>query len=156
MRHKVSTTKFKYGRDANRMLLKKLIRNFVLRGTIQTTEQKAKFMRSAVDRMITHAKKDSEASKNALLRLLGDKKLVSTVKTQVSPVFKARTSGFTTLIRVGERDSDGARIVKVSWVEPVVLESKEERAKSKEKLEEPKKVKKVKVTTKVKKSKKNA
>ena len=71
MNHRVSKRKFGYGVDSNSMLLRKLVTNFVMQGKIVTTHQKALYMRASVDRLVTHAKKDTNSSMNMLKSFFG-------------------------------------------------------------------------------------
>ena len=120
MNHRVSKRKFGYGVDSNSMLLRKLVTNFVIQGKIVTTHEKALYMRSSVDRLVTHAKLDTNASMNILKSFFGVDEVASNLKTAVKDVFSQRNSGFTRIAKIGRRSSDGALMSQISWVAPVV------------------------------------
>ncbi len=136
MNHRVSKRKFGYGVDSNSMLLRKLVTNFVTHGKIVTTHQKALYMRASVDRLVTHAKKDTNSSMNELKSFFGVDEVAANLKKAVRDVFAQRNSGFTRIAKIGRRSSDGALMAQISWVSPVVYKS--------EKIEE-KKVKSVEI-----------
>lgn len=123
MNHRVSKRKFGFGVDSDAMLLRKLVTNFVIQGKIVTTHQKALYMRPSVDRLVTHAKKDTNASMNMLKSFFGADEVATNMKKAVKEAFSDRTSGFTRIAKIGQRSSDGALMVQISWVSPVVYEA---------------------------------
>ena len=115
MRHRVSKQRFGYGVDSNSMLLRKLVTNFVMQGKIVTTHEKALYMRASVDRLVTHAKLDTNASMNVLKSFFGVDDVASNLKTAVKDVFSQRISpGFTRIAKIGRR-RDGALMSQISW-----------------------------------------
>ncbi|OGK17175.1 50S ribosomal protein L17 [Candidatus Roizmanbacteria bacterium RIFCSPHIGHO2_01_FULL_39_12c] len=131
MRHKVKKIKFKFGKDANKMLLRKLTRNFVTHGKIRTTLAKAKVLKSAVERLVEKTKVRSEANKNYLLKTLNDNKLVRRMFDQVGGALKDKVGGYVKIVRLGARQSDGAETAAVKWVYPVAIPEKPEEKKIK-------------------------
>lgn len=126
MRHAVKKFKFSHGQDANQMLLRKLIYNFIIKGKITISKAKAKLLKSKIDRLISKAKEKTEANKNVLLKLTGNIKVVEILFEKIAPVFKERKSGFTRTITLGQRRSDASDMVQLEWIQPVVLEDKKE------------------------------
>ncbi len=120
MNHRVSKRKFGYGVDSNSMLLRKLVTNFVIQGKIVTTHEKALYMRSSVDRLVTHAKLDTNSSMNILKSFFGVDEVAANLKTAVKDVFSQRNSGFTRIVKIGRRSSDNALMSQITWVSPVV------------------------------------
>lgn len=125
MNHRVSKRKFGYGVDSNSMLLRKLVTNFVMHGKIVTTHQKALYMRASVDRLVTHAKKDTNSSMNMLKSFFGAEEVALNLKKAIKGVFDERNSGFTRVTKIGRRSSDGALMTQISWVSPVTYSQKE-------------------------------
>lgn len=117
--------RFRYGKDANKMLLRKLLRNFILRGKITTTRKKAKFLKSRLERVLNYAKKNSQATQNKIKGILADKKIEKILNDQIAPVFKEKTSGFTKITYLTKRESDSSDIAKVEWSLPIVLDINE-------------------------------
>ena len=119
MRHGISKRRFRSGSNANTMLLRKLVMNFIEHGSIVTTQQKVQYMKPSLDRLITHAKKDTRSSLNVLTSFFGRDDMPQMLKNAVGTVFKDRTSGYTTTVKLGQRPSDGAMMVKLTWITPV-------------------------------------
>ncbi len=126
MKHRVKKIKFRKGRDANKMLVKKLIINFVKKGKIKTTIKKGKVLRSVVDRLINLAK---ENKKHLVLKYINNKKITEFLINKVAPVFSERKTGFTSVKKIGKRLSDGSEMVILSWVKPVVISKKDKNEK---------------------------
>lgn len=96
-------------------LLKGLVNNFLLHERIKTTEAKAKELRSIAEKMITRAKKASLADRRLLARELRPettKKIIS----DIAPRYLQRAGGYTRIMKLGPRPSDGARIVIIELV----------------------------------------
>lgn len=134
MRHGFKKTKFADGIDADRMLMRKLTVNFFTKGKISTTFSKIKALRPEIERTVTKIKKGTEADKNYLLRKLGDSyKSLSSVFKEVSSQLSKVQSGYTKIVKLGYRESDGAPTASLEWAYPVVLPSaKKTEAKTKE------------------------
>ncbi len=127
------SVKFRQGADANKMLLRKLLKNFIVKGKIITTRKKAKFLKSNIERVMIYAKKDSQATQNKLRSALADTKVEILVKKQVAPVFKDKTSGFTKITYLPKRLSDSSDMARLEWSLPVVIEEEKEESEKKPK-----------------------
>lgn len=121
MRHGYKKVRFGDGQDANQMLQRKLLKNFFAHGRITSTETKIKFLKGRIDAVVSLAKKNTQGSKNSLLKILGDSDLVGELVNKVPGTLGDRTSGFTKSMRLFERDSDGTMLMRLEWVAPVVL-----------------------------------
>lgn len=124
MKHGVKKIKFSFGKNATKMLVRKLVYNFVTKGKITTTKAKAKVIQRVADHLVSKAKVRSEANKNVLLKSTGNVMLTNLMFDKVGPVFKDKTSGFTRFTRLGKRRSDGSEMILVEWTKPVILEEK--------------------------------
>lgn len=129
MRHRVKKIRLGTGSDGTRMQVRQLLKNFLTRGTIVTTDKKIGVLKNEVQHVVDVAKRNTEASKNILLRRLGDPKLASLVIKHVAPVFKTRTGGYVRNTLLPQRMSDSARMGRLQWVEPVVFPALEKRVK---------------------------
>jgi len=135
MRHRVKKIKFKGGYDATRALIKKLTYNFLIRGKIKTTLAKAKILKSAIEKLVEKMKGENEKNKKFFLSYFGGKrKLLPLFFNVIGPVFKETAGGYVRIIKLGQRDSDGAEEALIEWVKPVVY-PKEEKKKKKVKKE---------------------
>lgn len=140
MKHRVNKAKFGFGKDANDMLLKKLASNFLLVGKMETTKHKAKAAQSAVERMVTKAKTNTEADKNYILRHITTDQIRKILVEQVAPQLKNVKSGYTRIIRLGRRMTDGADLARLEWAYPVVLESEKKAVEKKQPVKKESKV----------------
>lgn len=101
----------KFGRETvqRKALYKALATALIENGKIKTTKAKAKSLSSHFDKMITLAKKQTLASRRLLQSQVGDK-AVKKLVTEIAPEFKDKEGGYTRVIRLGQRKSDGAEM----------------------------------------------
>lgn len=135
----------KLSRDHNRRmaLFRSLIRSFLLHESIQTTAAKAKATKGLIDRLIVKAKQNTNASKRVVESFLIEPDLVKKLIFEIAPRYKKRTSGFTSIVKIGPRMGDGAMMVRISLVEADKIEEKKiEEAKDKKPISKSKVVKK--------------
>lgn len=106
------------GRDKNQRtaLFRGLIRSLILEGTITTTDAKVKSIKGLVDKLFTKAKKGDNASLNVLTKTLPQKE-VSEKIIELAKKSKDRSSGFTETLRLGQRQGDGAMMVRMSLID---------------------------------------
>jgi len=147
MYHRVKKIKFKGGYDATRMLVKKLVYNFLTRGKIETTLKRAKVLKSKIEALVEKMKEDNEKNRNFFINYFGKKKLIPIFFKVIGPVFKEIKGGYVKIVKVGKRDSDGADMAKVEWTKPIVYEDLKDK---KTKKSEVKKIKKEVINKKVK------
>lgn len=128
--HKVKFTK---GQDANQMLIKKLIFNFMQTGKLETTVIKAKLLKSKIDTLVYKVKHDKDKNKNHIYKYL-DKKTMVQIR-QLTEHFDDRVGGYVRLIKTRTRLGDAAPMARIEWtIKPTVaiLPTKEEANKPKE------------------------
>ncbi|MDH7476433.1 MAG: 50S ribosomal protein L17 [Microgenomates group bacterium] len=132
MRHQSKKIKFKKGQDSNQMIARQLIKNFFINNRLTTTEKKAKAIKPIIEHLVEKTKKRTEANKNYLLRKLADKKLVEHLFNKIGQSLANKSGGYLRLIKLNDRISDGAKMAKIVWSEPIIIEKKEpERTKPK-------------------------
>lgn len=93
-----------------KMLMRSLANNFLIQEKIQTTEAKAKELKPMVERMITRGKTGTMADRRLLAASLTPAN-VKKVFSEIAPRYKDRKGGYTRIIRLGARHSDGAKMV---------------------------------------------
>lgn len=96
-------------------LLRVLVNNFLLHEKIKTTEAKAKELRVVAEKMITRAKDSSLANRRILAQNLTPK-LTKKIIDQIAPNYKDRNGGYTRIIKLGPRNSDGAKMAIIELV----------------------------------------
>ncbi len=82
---------------------------------IKTTEAKAKELKRLSEKMLTRAKKGDLASRRILLKSLHPK-VVKKLVDQVAPKYKERKGGYTRVIKLGPRPSDGSKMAYIELV----------------------------------------
>jgi large subunit ribosomal protein L17 len=107
----------KFGREKNqrKALLKAEIRALILNERIKTTEARAKEIRPLTEKFITRAKKNNLASRRLLLRFFS-KNVVKKLMEEIAPRFKNKPGGYTRILKLGPRKSDGARMAIIEFV----------------------------------------
>ncbi len=96
-------------------LLKSLATNLFLQEKIKTTEAKAKELRVVAEKLITKAKKNTLSNNRLLVKVLAPhvvKKLVG----EIAPNYKSSAGGYTRIIKLGPRKSDGAKMAIIELV----------------------------------------
>ncbi len=84
---------------------------------VKTTEAKAKEVRGRVERMITIAKRGDLAARRAVLSEFPNEPLVvNKLFDEIAPKYADRTSGYTRIVRIGQRQGDAAEIVQLELV----------------------------------------
>ncbi|TSC53693.1 MAG: large subunit ribosomal protein L17 [Parcubacteria group bacterium LiPW_39] len=107
----------KFGRetDQRRAFLKALAANLILKEKIKTTEARAKQLRTIIDRLISYAKKGDLAKRRILASFLSTDAVKKLIK-EIAPRFQNRTGGYTRIIKIGRRLSDGAKMVYIELI----------------------------------------
>lgn len=114
MRHRIYGKKLGRNKNERSALFKSLVQELVLHGTITTTEPKAKAIKGLVDKIINLAK--SKNSQRLLQAYFSNKLLQERLIKEIAPKLKNRTSGYTSMIRMGVREGDSATLVKMSII----------------------------------------
>ena len=116
----------RFGRKADhrKAMLRNLATSVIMYGKVETTEAKAKDMRSVVDELITLGKKGDLAARRqaaAYIRnVVADEKTQQTVLQklfdEVAPKYKDRNGGYTRVIKTGTRRGDSAPMAFIELV----------------------------------------
>lgn len=108
-------------RNQRKALLKALASALLLNEKIKTTEAKAKEVSSLVEKFITQAKKGDLTSRRLLAKSLGggrvaSKKIVKKLIEELGPRYKERKGGYTRIIKLGSRKSNGAKMAIIELI----------------------------------------
>jgi len=124
MRHKVVGVKLGRGKDEREALRRNLIKQLFEHERIKTTRAKAEAIRNQSERLITLAKRSSnadEAGKVHARRLanarIGDAEIVKKLFDDIAPRYMDRVGGYTRIHRLGQRLGDSADLVLLELVE---------------------------------------
>jgi len=115
MRHLKKTKKFHRKKGQRRALFKSLINNLILKEKIQTTEAKAKALKSMTEKMITLAKKQSLASLRTIASRL-PKKSAFKLYYEIAPRYTTRKGGYLRIIKAMKRKKDGSQMATIEFV----------------------------------------
>lgn len=119
MKHRTHKYTFGQGTDANSMMMRKLMKNFIKSSHIETTITRAKALKVYMDRIVSKSRVYSESNKNFLLRYFPEKDFQRVLFTQVGPAVAKISGGYVKIVRLSHRDNDGAMMARLEWAHPV-------------------------------------
>ena len=119
VRFKAAYTKSKYEN-----MLRNVVTDLILKGTVKVTEATARDVVKEADRLVTLTKKEDvmNAKRQAarFVRNISNEKGTSALDVlfnEIGPKMKDRQGGYTRRLKLGNRRGDDAPIVLVTWVE---------------------------------------
>lgn len=115
MRHKRKGRKFGRETGQRKALLKGLASSLFLRGKIKTTTAKAKSLKPFAEKFITRAKNPTLANQRQI-RCYFSQPVLKKILEQ-GKKFVNRPGGYARIIKLGQRDSDGAEMAIIEIVE---------------------------------------
>ena len=117
MAHRIGGRKLGRKQGPRLALYKNLTVSILRYERVKTTEAKAKEIRGRVERMITLAKRGDLAARRAVVSEFPNEPLVVTkLFDEIAPKYADRTSGFTRIVKIGQRQGDAAEIVQIELV----------------------------------------
>lgn len=115
MRKRKLGRKLSRKRDQRRALLRLLASALFLKEKIRTTEAKARETSRFVEKIITKAKRGNLSSRRLLLKNFSPK-IVKKIVEEIGPRYKERKGGYTRIIKLGKRKSDGAEMAIIELI----------------------------------------
>lgn len=121
MKHRHSGRVLSRGRNQRRALIKTLLGSLIVHERITTTEAKAKEVKDFIDQIVNKAKAGRSDAKRrvsivrefqGLIPEMAAKKLLGDFSVR----FEGRTSGYTRVVKLDPRKSDGARMAIIEFV----------------------------------------
>jgi large subunit ribosomal protein L17 len=88
---------------------------------VKTTEARAKMLRPLAERLISKAKKGTVHHRRQVLAVLEDRDAVHKLFTDIAPRFSDRNGGYTRILKLGQRQGDGAPMALIELVEEGVV-----------------------------------
>ena len=119
MKHCKKGRKLGRKKDQKKALLKSLAANLILKEKIKTTEAKAKEVRPFVEKLITKSRLASSANNLSAIRYLAKylpKEARKKIVKEIGPLYQERTGGYTRIIKLGPRKTDGAKMTIIELV----------------------------------------
>src|SRR5260370_42245792 len=132
MRHRVGTAKLKRDVGARNSLLKNLVTSVIDKERVVTTVPKAKAIKPIVDQMITLAKRDTLHARRQAASFLETPASVKKLFDTLGSRFGQRNGGYTRIVRLRNRNGDGAEQAMIELVGSELVKRAEERAKRRE------------------------
>jgi len=97
-------------------LVRSLVRSLILHGGITTTETRAKELRKYIEPLITKGKRADLASHRLINSKIDDAKVSKKLIDVISKSFVKRPGGYTRVIKLPLRKSDGAKMARIEFV----------------------------------------
>lgn len=116
MKRGTKLKKFHRTHAQRKAFLKGLTTGLIEHGRIETTLVRAKVVRTAIEKLVTKAKKGDVNARRLLAKHVGPK-AVKTLVQDIAPRFTDRTGGYTRVVKLGQRVSDSAPMAIVEFVE---------------------------------------
>lgn len=125
MRHRNHAQRLARKPHQSRSILKNLVTSVLLYERVRTTKKRAQVVRPLVDRVISIGKNEPRADLaiRKINLMVSDANACRKVLEVLKNRYAKRTSGFTRMLPVGQREGDGALMVDLELVdaaEPVV------------------------------------
>ena len=117
MRHQKKGRKLGVNPSHRKALLRNLASNLILHKSIQTTDSRAKELRTFIEPLVTKAKKADFNSIRQIMRKLPFKDSVHSLVHDIAPNYVDRNGGYTRIIKRGFRDNDRASVSIIEFVD---------------------------------------
>ena len=118
MKHCKTGRQFGRVRSQRKALLNSLLSSLIIHGRIETTEAKAKESKNLIDKVITKAKRANGSALEIIRKVEGQlSKEAISVLVENMKKFDARDSGYSRVIKLSPRKSDGARMAIIELVD---------------------------------------
>lgn len=135
MRHLKEGRKLKRTSSHRKALMRNMVASLFEFEKIETTDAKAKELRKVADKTITWGKRGDLHARRQALKVVGNKKIVQKLFSDIAPRFRERRGGYTRIIKVGRRRGDNAPIsiielIPLKEIKPTARGAKEAKEKS--------------------------
>ena len=124
MRHRHKGRKLNRTSSHRKALLRNMVTALLDLEQIETTDAKAKELRSLAERMVTLGKRgeDDLSARRQALKVIQSKKVVAKLFNELGPRYADRPGGYTRIVKVENRRGDGAHLSVIAMVkEPVTF-----------------------------------
>lgn len=114
---KISDRKFSC-KPSNQALLTGLVQSLILEERIKTTQVRGREAARLAEKLITKGKQGDLSGQRELRRYLSNS-AAKKVANDLTQRYQNRTGGYTRVVKLGQRSSDGAKMVFVELVKEV-------------------------------------
>jgi large subunit ribosomal protein L17 len=116
MRHRRKSVRLGRKSAHRKELLASLVCNLIEEKRIKTTLPKAKLARGLAEQMVTLGRIGDLAAKRRAIAVLRQEKSVTKLLGDIVPQFTGRQGGYTRIVKLDRRSSDGAEMALLEWV----------------------------------------
>lgn len=117
MRHHNNVRKFGRKSNVRRALIRGLVNNLIIHNQIKTTEAKAKEIAPFVEKLVTRAKDNNLLASRLIVARLGNRKPeAKKLIDEIAPRYMDRNGGYTRIVKLPQRLSDGAKMAVIAFV----------------------------------------
>ena len=92
-------------------MLRNLVTSLFRDERINTTEARAREVKSIAEKLVTTAKQGDLAARRQALAYIYEEKVVKKLFSEIAPKYADRPGGYTRVVRVGRRRGDAAEMV---------------------------------------------
>ncbi len=116
MRHKNKVKILDREKAPRELMLRNLASSIIIYEKVKTTKAKAKTVKPLVEKVITVAKKGDLTARRSLLKVILQPKAVQKLIEILGERYKDRNGGYCRIIKLGNRQGDGAEMVQIELV----------------------------------------
>lgn len=117
MRHRKKTVKLGRTSAHREAMFANMVSSLILEKRIKTTLPKARAARVLADKMVTLGKRNTLATRRLAVARLHQKDAVKELFDTIAPGFATRNGGYTRILKIGRRSSDGSEMAYLEFVE---------------------------------------
>lgn len=103
-------------RKGRTALLRSLLVSLIEENGINTSEAKAKELRPVIEKLVTKSRNNTLATRRLILRRLPSGVAVDKLLEEIGPKYKGRSGGYTRIVKIGRRLSDGSKMARIEFV----------------------------------------
>jgi large subunit ribosomal protein L17 len=119
MRHRKSGNKLGRSGAHRRAMLAALVCGLIKEKRIKTTLPKARVTRSLAEKMVTLGRQGTLHARRQAIATLRQPDRVGILFDEIAPRFEGRNGGYTRIVKLGRRSSDGSEMAILEWVDNV-------------------------------------
>ncbi len=117
MRHRKGGRKLNRSSSHRKALMRNMVTSLLDHERIETTDAKAKELRSNAEKMITLGKRGDLHARRQALSVIRSKEVTAKLFDELAERFRDRPGGYTRVIKVGNRVGDAAPVSIIELVE---------------------------------------
>ncbi len=117
MRHRKRVSKLGRKSFHRKAMMNNMATSFLKHEQIKTTKEKAKALRSFVEKIITRAGENTVHNKRIVAKKIKDRDILAKLFDVIGPRYKERKGGYTRTYKLGTRKGDATEMAIIELVE---------------------------------------